>query len=102
MSSRHRSNDQAPPPRADFRAHAHNERHRVHSELHLATEAVRNGTEPLDVVEPGSAWKPDHHHDPGKGAEKSRRPRLRHWKTKAWKRRSANRKARARAWDELA
>lgn len=102
MSSRHRNKDLAPPPRADLRAHAHNERHRVHSELHLATEAVKNGMEPLDVTEPGPEWKPLHHHDPKTGIEKSRRPKFKHWKTKDWKRRKAVRRARAAAWDALA
>ena len=41
MSKRHRDESLAPIARADLRAHAHNERHRVHSELHLATEAMR-------------------------------------------------------------
>jgi hypothetical protein len=76
MSKRHRNQDYAPPARADLRAHAHNERHRVHSELHLAEEAMRHGTEPLDIVEPGPAWKPSHHHDPAVGIEKSRRRQL--------------------------
>ena len=49
MSQRHRNQDLAPAPRADIRAHAHNERHRVHSELHLVEEAVRHGLEPDDV-----------------------------------------------------
>ena len=102
MSSRHRSQDLAPAPRADIRAHAHNERHRIHSELHLVTEAVQHGVDSLDVLEPGPAWKPMHHHDAAKGAQKSRRRPFKHWKTKEWKRRTAMRKARARAWDALA
>lgn len=102
MSARHRNQDLAPVPRADVRAHAHNERHRVHSELHLVTEAVGHGVEPIDVVEPGPAWKPVHHHDPKKGVEKSRRAAFKHWKTKDWKRRKARRRARAEAWNSLA
>lgn len=96
MSQRHRNDDLAPVPRADLRAHAHNERHRVHSELHLVEEAVRNGLDPDDVEEPGTEWKSVHHHDAGRGIEKSRRKVLRHWKTKDWKRRSTNRRRRAR------
>lgn len=102
MSQRHRSHDLAPAPRADLRAHAHNERHRVHSELHLVVEAVQQGTEPLDVVEPGVAWKPVHHHDPERGRAEGRRRPFKHWKTKDWKRRKAVRRARAMAWDALA
>ena len=100
MSQRHRNQDLAPAPRADLRAHAHNERHRVHSELHLVEEAVRHGLEPDDVEEPGPAWKPVHHHDAERGAEKARRKTvLKHWKTKAWKRRNAERRRRADAWN---
>ena len=55
MSQRHRNQDLAPVPRADVRAHAHNERHRVNSELHLVVEAVQHGTEPLAVIKPGPA-----------------------------------------------
>ena len=33
MSQRHRSQEAVPPPKMDVRAHAHNERHRIHSEL---------------------------------------------------------------------
>ena len=103
MSQRHRNQDLAPVPRADIRAHAHNERHRVHSELHLVEEAVRHGLEPDDVEEPGPEWKPVHHHDAERGAEKSRRKTvLKHWKTKDWKRRKAVRRKRALAWDDLA
>ena len=101
MSQRHRNQDLAPVPRADVRAHAHNERHRVNSELHLAVEAVQHGTEPLDVIEPGPAWKPVHHHDAERGKEKSRRRPMKHWKTKDWKRRTAMRRQRAMAWNSL-
>ena len=102
MSQRHRNQDLAPPPRAELRAHAHNERHRVNSELHLAEEAMRHGLEPLDVEEPGPAWKPVHHRDAQKAVEKSRRQPMKHWKTKDWKRRKAIRKSRAAAWQALA
>jgi hypothetical protein len=102
MSQRHRNQDLAPPPRAELRAHAHNERHRVKSELHLVEEAMRHGLEPLDVEEPGPAWKPVHHRDSQKAVEKSRRQPMKHWKTKDWKRRKAIRKSRAAAWQALA
>lgn len=102
MSKRHRNQDLAPPPRADLRAHAHNERHRIHSELHLAEEAMRHGTEPLDIDEPGPAWKPVHHHDSHAGQSRGRHESKKHWKTKAWKRRKAVRRARALEWSSLA
>jgi hypothetical protein len=103
MSKRHRNDDLAPAPRAELRAHAHNERHRVHSELHLVEEAVRHGLEPDDVEEPGPAWKPVHHHDADRGREKSKRTKvLKHWKTKDWKRRKAERRRRAEEWERLA
>jgi len=101
MSNRNRNQDFAPPPRADLRAHAHNERHRVHSELHTACDAVQHGTDSIDIEEPGSEWKPLHHHDPVVGIEKSRRQPFKHWKTKEWKRRKSVRRARAQAWDSL-
>jgi hypothetical protein len=42
-----------------------------------------------------------HHHDANVGKQLSRRKRLRHWKTKDWKRRSALRKQRASELDQL-
>lgn len=102
MSARHRNNDVAPPSRADLRAHAHNERHRIKSQLHLVVEAVDHGTEPLDVEEPGIGWKPMHHRDAQRAKDKSRRKPFKHWKTKDWKRRTANRMNRARMWNQLA
>jgi hypothetical protein len=95
VSNRNRNQDRAPAPREELRAHAHNERHRVHSELHLAEEALRHGVEALDVEEPGPEWKPAHHHDPLVGIEKSRKHVLKHWKTKEWKRRKTVRRERA-------
>lgn len=94
MSQRHRNQDLAPVPRADVRAHAHNERHRINSALHLAEEAIRHGLDAVDVEEPGPGWKPVHHHDATK-VTKARRSPLKHWKTKDWKRRSAIRRERA-------
>ncbi len=61
MSQRHRSQDVAPPPKMDLRAHAHNERHRINSELHSLATQVSAGYEPDDVHEPGRAWVPEHH-----------------------------------------
>ena len=102
LSQRNRNQDQAPAPRAELRAHAHNERHRIHSELHLAVEAVQHGLEPIDVEEPGTEWKPMHHHDAQTGIEKRKRQPLKHWKTKEWKRRKMVRQQRANAWNALA
>jgi hypothetical protein len=85
------------------RAFARNERHRVHAELH-AVEGWLAEMEPEDIVEPGDAYKPIHHHD----AEKAKadlaksRKRRRHWKVKEWKRRTALRRSRVLAEKELA
>ncbi|MCX6531150.1 MAG: hypothetical protein NTY54_02350 [Actinobacteria bacterium] len=95
MSQRHRRVEAIPPVKQELRAHAHNERHRIHSALHLITEQVQHGVEPEDIDEPGANWKPLHHHDPIIAIEKSRGQRLRHWKTKSWKRRKALRRERA-------
>lgn len=98
MSKRHRSQDVAPPPKMDLRAHAHNERHRIHSELHAVATQVSAGSAPDELHEPGRAWVPLHHHDVERAkAEAVRRP-ARHWKTKMWKRRSAVRRAKAQAF----
>lgn len=64
MSQRHRRVEAIPPVKQELRAHAHNERHRVHSALHSMTEQVQHGVEPEDIDEPGANWKPLHHHDP--------------------------------------
>ena len=97
MSQRHRSTEMAPPPpKADQRARAHNERHRIHSELQSVATQVRTGSEPEDVHEPGRAWVPSHHKAErvrsadGKGQ--------RHWKLKMWKRRTTKRREKAAAF----
>jgi hypothetical protein len=97
MSQRHRSQESAPPPKMDLRAHAHNERHRIHSELHAVAGNVSAGLEPEDVHEPGRAWVPSHHHDPDR-ARQNRGGNVRHWKLKMWKRRSSVRRAKAQAF----
>ena len=103
MSKRHRSQEAVPLPRAEQRAHAHGERHRVHSELHELAELVSHGVEPDDVVEPGAEWKPLHHHDAEKAVKKLDRNRnLRHWKVKEWKRRTTVRRQKAAAYRDLA
>ena len=94
MSKRHRRIEAIPPPREELRAHAHNERHRIHSELHLITELVRHGVEPDDIDEPSANWKPLHHHNPQISSQKNRGEIFKHWKAKSWKRRKAMRRAR--------
>ncbi|TRZ79508.1 MAG: hypothetical protein D4R92_04680 [Actinobacteria bacterium] len=95
MSQRHRRVEAIPPVKQELRAHAHNERHRIHTELHLITEQVQHGVEPEDIDEPGTNWKPLHHHDSQISLGNSNGRGLKHWKTKAWKRRKALRRARA-------
>jgi len=95
MSQRHRSQDVAPPPKMDVRAHAHNERHRINSELQSVAAQVSAGYEPDEVHEPGRAWVPAHHHDAEKARKNASPKRLRHWKVKEWKRRTTLRKAKA-------
>ena len=101
MSKRHKHRQVVLPPTIETRAHAHNERHRVNSELHLVTNMVSHGVEPDDVIEPGPAWKPLHRHDAAIGIEHSRKQAVKHWKTKAWKRRNVARKQRAQALMDL-
>ncbi len=97
MSQRHRSLDSAPPPKMDLRAHAHNERHRINSELQSVATQVSSGYQPEDVHEPGRAWVPQHHKAAAdRGGAESKAPR--HWKMKMWKRRTAQRRAKAQAF----
>ena len=96
MSQRHRNQETAPPPRMDLRAHAHNERHRIHCELNAVAAQVTCGSEPDEVHEPGRAWVPQHHHDAERAKATSGHARKRHWKMKMWKRRSSVRQAKAR------
>ena len=98
MSQRHRSQEAVPPPKMDARAHAHNERHRIHSELDAVAAQVSAGYEPDEVHEPGRAWVPSHHHDVEKAKAGSGNTSKRHWKMKMWKRRTTLRKAKAQAF----
>jgi hypothetical protein len=100
MSQRHRSQEAIPPPKMDSRAHAHNERHRIHSELDAVAAQVSAGYEPDEVHEPGRAWVPSHHHDAEKAKAKADAGSTskRHWKMKMWKRRTSIRKAKAQAF----
>lgn len=102
MSKRHRGEDEVPLPRAELRAHAHNERHRIKGELQEIAASVRNGLEPDDAIEPGAAWKPAHHHDAERAMKKSLGTRrLRHWKVKEWKRRTTLRQQKIAAYRDL-
>jgi hypothetical protein len=97
MSQRHRSQEVIPPPKMDSRAHAHNERHRIHSELQAVTAQVSAGAEPDEVHEPGRAWVPTHNRDPERVRKEPGSGLKRHWKMKMWKRRTSIRKAKAQA-----
>lgn len=101
MSQRHRSNDVPQvPPKAEFKAHRHSERHRIHVELNQVAQEVSGGVDPEDLHEPGRAWKPMRHSDAEVAREKfaKRKRNRRHWKTKMWKRRTLLRRARAQAF----
>ena len=95
MSQRHHQTEAVPPPKMDLRAHAHNERHRIHSELCSVANHVSCGLEPDDLHEPGRAWVPLHHHDAERGRKSAEKRAPRHWKMKMWKRRSSVRRAKA-------
>lgn len=96
MSQRHRSETAAILPKQELRAHAHAERHRIHTELHLLSNALGTTVEIDEADEPGVEWKPLHHHDSDKARARSAgSSRLRHWKRKEWKRRTAARRAKA-------
>jgi hypothetical protein len=101
MSKRHRDGDQVLPPRAERRAHARSERHRINVQLADVAEQVTGGLEPDDAPDPAVGYRPVHHHDPGRAkAEESgrkKRRRRRHWKLKMWKRRSSMRLVKAQA-----
>jgi hypothetical protein len=103
MSQRHRTAEVPLPPKQEVRAHAHNERHRIHVELNNVANQVSSGLDPADVHEPGAAWKPEHHRDAEVAREKEAKKgrRLRHWKTKMWKRRSKVRQAKAEAFRDI-
>jgi hypothetical protein len=99
MSQRHRTTDVLPPPKEELRAQAHSERHRIHVELQGVAKEVASGFDPADCHEPGAAWKPTHHKDPEVAKDRvlKRSRAQRHWKLKMWKRRTANRQAKAEA-----
>lgn len=100
MSQRHRTAEVPLPPKQELRAHAHSERHRIHVELNQVAQEVSAGLEPEDLHEPGTAWKPSHHHDSevAKNKVAKQKRTRRHWKTKMWKRRSKMRQDKAEAF----
>jgi hypothetical protein len=101
MSQRHRTTEVQLPPKQELRAHAHSERHRIHVELSQVAQEVSAGLDAEDLHEPGTAWKPIHHHDAEVAKEKlakQRKRNRRHWKTKMWKRRTNVRQERAEAF----
>lgn len=103
MSKRHRGDDVAPLTKAELRAHAHAERHRIKGELHSLAVTIGRSRHPDDCDEPAVAWKPMHHRDSHHALEKAtRRQRLRHWKMKEWKRRTSARRAKVRQEEQLA
>ena len=97
MGKRHRGDDSAPLSKAELRAHAHAERHRVKGELHALASRVGHSCDVDECDEPAVEWKSTHHLDEHHAQERaSHRRVLRHWKTKEWKRRSNLRRQRAR------
>jgi len=100
MSQRHRTNEVPLPPKQETRARAHSERHRIHVELNQVAQEVSGGLDAEDLHEPGTAWKPEHHHDAEVAKTKvaKRKRTRRHWKTKMWKRRTKMRQDKAEAF----
>ena len=100
MSQRHRTAEVPLPPKQEVRARAHSERQRIHVELNQVAQEVSAGHDADDLHEPGTAWKPVHHHDSevakNKVAKQGRDRR--HWKTKMWKRRTKMRQEKAEAF----
>ena len=100
MSQRHRTAEVPLPPKQEVRAHAHGERHRIHVEPNQVAQEVSAGNDAEDLHEPGTAWKPVHHHDSEIAKDKVAKQTRdrRHWKTKMWKRRSKMRQEKAEAF----
>jgi hypothetical protein len=94
MSRRNRSEEVPDSAWQERRAHAKGERHRIAAELHAVATHVDTRSGIDDAVEPGPAWKPDHHHSAEVAKKQAASHRFRHWKSKAWKRRTAIRKER--------
>ena len=100
MSQRHRTAEVPLPPKQEVRARAHGERHRIHVELNQVAQEVSAGLDADDLHEPGTAWKPVHHHDSevAKDIVAKQTRKQRHWKTKMWKRRTKMRQEKAEAF----
>jgi hypothetical protein len=93
MSNRHRTSDVVLPHPEERRVQARSERHRVNTALADVTGQILGGAEPDDVIEPGVGFRAERHHDPDRARPSKRRRR--HWKLKMWKRRTAERRAKA-------
>ena len=97
MGKRHHGDDSAPLSKAELRARAHAELHRVKGELHALAARVGRSCDVDECNDPAVEWKPMHHVDEHHAQERaSHHRRLRHWKAKEWKRRSSLRRQRAR------
>jgi len=86
MSQRNRQETVEPTSLRERRAHARGERSRIHAQLRSVVQA-----DPENIDEPGVAYRLERR----RGAPETSVHRFRHWKQKAWKRRSADRLARA-------
>jgi hypothetical protein len=103
MSKRHRDGNSIPRPKAELRAHAHCERHRVKGELHSLAASVGKSLASDECDEPGVEWKTERRADRHRATERATRGRrIRHWKTKEWKRRTSARRERARIEERFA
>ena len=73
-------------------------------QLDQLAHELSSGTDPVDVHEPGEAWKPMRHRDAERAKTKLAKAKRnrRHWKTKMWKRRTALRQKRIAAIERLA
>ena len=79
-------------------------RHSDNQQLRRLVRRARNGdsSEVNDLFADLPRRRPPKHHTSEKVRRYGRtKSRLAHWKTKAWKRRSAEAKSRARAYDDL-
>ncbi len=93
MSNRHRTTEVVQPHPEERRVQARSERHRVNTALADVTGQILGGAEPDDVIEPGVGFRAERRRDPVRAQPSTRRRR--HWKLKMWKRRSAERRAKA-------
>lgn len=99
MSQRHRSAETVPPAKAEVRAHAHGERHRIHTELQSVAAQVSSGVDPDDIHEPGPAWVvPENAARIERTWREGKSKVRKHWKLKMWKRRTSLRLAKAKAY----